>query len=52
MAMECRCYNGGKGRTRMKELHFHRVDLFALIYLLVVFAGVILCNIYFPATVR
>ena len=52
MAMECRCYNGGKGRTRMKVLHFSKADLIALIFFIVVFAGVILCNVYFPATVR
>ena len=52
MAMECRCYNGGKGRTRMKILRFTKVDLAAVLFFLVVFAGVILCNIYFPATVR
>ncbi len=52
MAMECRCYNGGKGRTRMNTPHFTHRDLLALIWLLIVFTGVILCNIYFPATVR
>ncbi len=52
MAMECRCYNGGKGRTRMKVLHFSLRDLWASLFLLVIFAGVIFCNIYFPATVR
>ena len=26
-AMECRCYQGGEGRTKMKLLHFHRGDL-------------------------
>ena len=24
MAMECRCYHGGEGRTRLKQLHMHR----------------------------
>ncbi len=52
MAMECRCYNGGRGRTRMKVLRFSLNDLWALIYVLIIFAGVILCNIYFPATIR
>ena len=28
-AMECRCYHGGEGRTRMKVLRFGRLDLFA-----------------------
>lgn len=52
MAMECRCYNGGRGRTRMKIMRFGGVDLAALIFSLIVFAGVIMCNIVFPATVR
>lgn len=25
-AMECRCYHGGQGRTRMRELHLHPSD--------------------------
>ena len=52
MAMECRCYNGGKGRTRMKQLHFTRLDLIGLIFSVVVFVGVVLCNIYFGAVVK
>ncbi len=28
-AMECRCYQGGDGRTKMKILRYHRVDLLA-----------------------
>ncbi len=30
-AMECRCYQGGEGRTRMKELHLHGYDAIALL---------------------
>ena len=26
-AMECRCYQGGEGRTKMKLLRYHREDL-------------------------
>lgn len=26
VAMECRCYHGGEGRTRMKQLRFHTGD--------------------------
>ena len=48
MAMECRCYNGGKNRTRMKILHYSVTDLIALVFSAVMFAGVILCNLYFP----
>ena len=25
-AMECRCYQGGEGRTKMKQLHYTRLD--------------------------
>lgn len=52
MAMECRCYNGGKGRTRMKVLKFSLSDLWGLLFSLAVFAGVVLCNMYFSAVVR
>ncbi len=30
-AMECRCYRGGKNRTRLKELKFTRLDANALV---------------------
>ena len=52
MAMECRCYNGGNGRTRMRVLRFSMRDLWALIFSAVIFAGVIFCNIYFPPVIR
>ena len=45
-AMECRCYRGGEGRTRMKKLKFKVMDVFGFIGSLVVLAGVILINIY------
>lgn len=51
MAMECRCYNGGAHRTRMRVLRFSLIDLGALIASLVIFAGVIWCNYYFPAVI-
>ena len=28
-AMECRCYQGGEGRTKMKQLHYQRSDFAA-----------------------
>ena len=28
-AMECRCYQGGEGRTKMKLLRYHRNDFYA-----------------------
>jgi len=42
MAMESRCYHGGEGRTRMRELHFHWRDLFATLLLTAVLVGIIL----------
>lgn len=42
MAMESRCYHGGEGRTRMRELHFHWRDLFATLLLSTFLVGIIL----------
>ena len=40
-AMECRCYHGGEGRSRMKELQMHGIDLTAFAFLIAVVVGVI-----------
>lgn len=45
-AMECRCYRGGEGRTRMKKLKFRVKDVFGILFSLVLLAGVILINIH------
>ena len=39
LAMECRCYHGGAGRTKMKELHLKAQDVVFLL-ILALFAGV------------
>ncbi len=44
MAMECRCYHGGEGRTRLKQLHIATRDSIALLVTAVFLAGVILIN--------
>jgi len=44
-AMECRCYNGGKGRTKMKILRIQKLDVYAMIISAALFVGVILCNL-------
>ena len=49
LAMECRCYQGGEGRTKMKQLHFARLDLFATLIFTLVFTGLILLNFYVPS---
>lgn len=41
MAMECRCYHGGEGRTRLKELHYQPRDYLALTEGLVLAVAVI-----------
>jgi len=33
MAMECRCYNGGDGRTKLKQLKMGRVDLLGFLFM-------------------
>lgn len=35
VAMECRCYHGGDGRTKLKALKFERIDFLALIFMLI-----------------
>lgn len=50
-AMECRCYQGGTGRTRMKSLHLKPLDFVCLGGLCVYLIGVILCNIFFQKVI-
>ena len=45
-AMECRCYNGGEGRTRMKVLRMGRNDYLALAFWAVILAGSIILTRY------
>ena len=44
LAMECRCYHGGKGRTRMKQLHLTAADFIACGVMAVMIAGLVLLN--------
>ena len=46
-AMECRCYNGGVGRVRMKQLKYSLLDLWAALINVVFCGGVIALNILF-----
>ena len=45
-AMECRCYQGGSGRTRMKSLHMTAIDYKVAVFMVFVACGVILLNIF------
>ena len=40
-AMECRCYHGGEGRTKMKQLHYRLRDVVTLLLGAVLLGGVI-----------
>ena len=51
VAMECRCYRGGDGRTRMKTLHMKPLDFGCVGFAAAVLAGIILCNIFLPAVI-
>lgn len=50
-AMECRCYHGGEGRTRMKQLHLSAGDFVALGIMILLIAIMIVTNIFIPATI-
>ncbi len=45
-AMECRCYHGGKGRTKLRVLHFRPRDAVAILALALLMTGIILINVY------
>ncbi len=51
LAMECRCYRGGEGRTRYKQLVYRWSDAAALLVFAAVFAAVILANRLLPAVI-
>lgn len=48
-AMECRCYHGGDGRTRMKQLKMSAIDYVALVVILLVVAALIASNFILPS---
>ncbi len=44
-AMECRCYHGGDGRTRMKVRHVRFVDFIPLVLIIALGAAMVILNI-------
>ena len=44
IAMECRCYRGGEGRTKMHVLKYHPVDFIVMGIFILVLAGLITMN--------
>lgn len=43
-AMECRCYNGGEGRQRMKQLQYSTKDFVSFILSAIICSGVLALN--------
>ena len=50
-AMECRCYHGGDGRTRMKQLRLAARDYLSLAVCILLLAGLIVLNVLIPAVI-
>lgn len=48
-AMECRCYNGGGGRTRMTSLHMAARDYLSAAAMVLLIGGMIVINTVVPA---
>ena len=48
LAMECRCYHGGEGRTRMKQLRLGLRDLMASLVIAGCIAAIVLVNLFVP----
>ena len=43
-AMECRCYHGGDGRTKLHELHYAARDYLVLLYYLALAVGIMILD--------
>jgi len=50
-AMECRCYRGGEGRSKMKVMHLEARDYLCLTFVLVYIAGLIVMRILLPGVI-
>lgn len=47
-AIECRCYRGGEGRTKMSVLRLSKTDVGAILLFLLAFSLTIIFNVFFP----
>jgi energy-coupling factor transport system permease protein len=48
LAMECRCYHGGEGRTRMRQLHLTHLDTLAALFSGAMLAATVLLSLFAP----
>lgn len=46
LAMDCRCYRGGEGRTKLRRLKMRNIDFAAFGIFIIYFAVIILLNIF------
>ena len=44
-AMECRCYNGGEGKTRMKQMQIKTIDIFSSLVSLLFCSIILIFNV-------
>ena len=45
-AMECRCYHGGEGRTKLRILRYHVRDFVAMFFVALFIGGIVAINIF------
>ena len=45
-AMECRCYHGGEGRTKLRILKYHARDFVAIFVMALFIGGIVVINIF------
>ena len=50
-AMECRCYHGGEGRTRLKQLKITRSDVVSAVVCLLGFAFILSMKYFFKRVI-
>lgn len=50
-AMECRCYQGGNGRTKLNIMKIKKADIIAIIIFILMLPIIIILNKFFPAVV-
>lgn len=51
LAMDCRCYRGGEGRTRLRKLKMSRGDYVAIAVFAALFAALVTLNVTIPKNI-
>ena len=50
-AMECRCYHGGEGRTRLKQLVITKSDIMSAVFCIICFAVILATRSFFTRVI-